>query len=608
MTAIGLVLAVLVPLALAAAMGVVALRPLAARLAPWAPLPALASSLATGTPPFELETALLGLRLGTSDAATRAFLAFTAVLWLASGVFARAYLGARQHACSFWFFFLVTMAGNVGAILAGSVATFYVFYAVMTFAAYGLVVDERSDSARRAARTYLVMALGGEMLLVAAFLLVVRERIDLPFGEVPVSVARSPDRGVICALLIVGFGVKAGLVLLHLWLPLAHPVAPTPASAILSGTIIEVALLGWLRLLPLGVASLPGLGLALAVLGLVTALYGAAVGVLQDDPKVVLAYSSVSQMGLAIVAFGVALAAPGAAAPAAAAIVFFASHHATTKGSLFLGAAVAKETRRGWPARLVTLGLLGAALAIAGAPFTSGALAKGALTEATMALPRGASALAALLSIAAVGSTLLMLRFLALAAPSPAASASVSPAASASVSPGVATPEGASRAPRASGRGPRAGLWLPWLVLLAAAVALSFGLGSPLEPRAAYAKSGASWSGAWPVLAGVALAAVASTVLRRTGREAPRVPPGDVLVFVEAALRSAQRTIVVVGRRARGVRRRLRVEAARRLRLERRGARLSARLQRADDRLADFENVGALLLGLIAALVASLLD
>ncbi|MBX3201675.1 MAG: hypothetical protein KF894_26295, partial [Labilithrix sp.] len=62
MTAIGLVLAVLVPLALAAAMGVVALRPLAARLAPWAPLPALASSLANGTPPFELETALLGLR------------------------------------------------------------------------------------------------------------------------------------------------------------------------------------------------------------------------------------------------------------------------------------------------------------------------------------------------------------------------------------------------------------------------------------------------------------------------------------------------------------------------------------------------------------------
>lgn len=578
MTAIGIVLAVIVPLTLAAALGAVALRPLAARLAPWAPLPALVSSLADQTPAFELDAALLGLRLGAPDPATRAFLAFTAVLWLLAGTFARAYVGA--HACSFWFFFLVTMAGNVGAILAGSVATFYVFYAVMTFAAYGLVVHERSDAARRAARTYLVMALGGEILLLAAFLLVVRERIDLPFGDVPVSVARSPHRGVICAFLVVGFGVKAGLVLLHLWLPLAHPVAPSPASAVLSGTIIEVALLAWLRFLPLGVAPLPGLGLSLAAVGFVTAFYGAVVGVLQVDPKVVLAYSSVSQMGLAVVAAGAGLAAPAAAPAATAAIVFFASHHAMAKGSLFLGAAVARETGGGWPARLVTLGLLVAALAIAGAPFTSGALAKAALKDVLTAPSRGAGASAALLSVAAIGSTLLMVRFLSLAAP----------------------------AADAEERGPRAGLWVPWLVLLASGSALAFHPGLRPDPRAALVGWGALWSGGWPLLAGVALAVAASAVLRRLGRAAPTVPPGDVLVFVEAAVFESRRGIVDARRRARRARRRLQAEAARRLRLGRRVARLSARLQRVDGRLADLEKVGVLLLGLFAALLFLLVD
>ena len=94
-----------------------------------------------------------------------------------------------------------------------------------------------------------------------------------------------------------GFGIKAGALALHFWLPLAHPAAPVPASAVLSGAMIKAGLLGWLRFLPLGYAALPAAGLGLVGVGLAAALIGAAAGALQRNPKTVLAWSSVARWG-----------------------------------------------------------------------------------------------------------------------------------------------------------------------------------------------------------------------------------------------------------------------------------------------------------------------
>jgi hypothetical protein len=104
-----------------------------------------------------------------------------------------------------------------------------------------------------------------------------------------------------------GFRYQSRCGLLHVWLPLAHTVAPTPASAVLSGSMIKAGLLGWIRFLPPGGGGDPAWGAVFIAAGITAAFYGVAIGLGQKHPKTVLAYSSISQMGLITVAFGIGL-------------------------------------------------------------------------------------------------------------------------------------------------------------------------------------------------------------------------------------------------------------------------------------------------------------
>ena len=213
----------------------------------------------------------------------------------------------------------------------------------------------------------------------------------------------SPWRDATLAFLIVGFGLKVGLVPLHVWLPLAYPAAPIPAAAVISGAISKAGVIGLLRFLPLD-AALPDWGAALAAVGLVSAFYGVAVGITQANPKTVLAYSSVSQMGFIATVLGMALAAGNGGATMAAA--FYAAHHVLAKGALFLavGVSAASGARRWWP---VLLPAAVVALGFGGLPLTGGGLAKLAVKP-----PLGEGVVGLLATLAGAGSTLLMLHFL----------------------------------------------------------------------------------------------------------------------------------------------------------------------------------------------------
>ncbi|WP_437886321.1 complex I subunit 5 family protein [Sorangium sp. So ce307] len=504
------------PLLLAAAMPVRFLRPLVAALAPWAALPALILAVGLhGRVTIDWSAAVLGMRLGSSGTLTRGFLLFTACLWLVSSLFARAYLAGDPDRARFWVFFLATLSGNLGLVLAQDVASFYLFFALMTFAAYGLIVHDGTGAARRAGRVYLVMALLGEMSLLAAFLLIVGADINVDLQDVPRVVAASALRELIAALLLVGFGVKAGALLLHMWLPLAHPAAPIPASAILSGAMIKAGVLGWLRFLPLGAAALPAHGSACVVAGVAAAFFGVALGLTQRESKTILAYSSVSQMGFMTAALGIGLSNPGAAPGVVAAILFYAMHHALAKGALFLGTGVARATGSGWPGGLVALGLSWPALDLAGAPLSSGSLAKIALTNIVAQAPWGAASLPWLLSLGAVASTLLMIHFV------------------------------RRTLPRSTERlVPGAGLWVPWACL----ILLDLGLlvRPPVAPAdlGLLVAPGALWSAAWPVLVGVVIAAVGGRLRRRGTRVRVELPPGDLLYLVDAALMKLQRVLL----------------------------------------------------------------
>ncbi|MDW7711918.1 MAG: complex I subunit 5 family protein [Deferrisomatales bacterium] len=413
--------AVLAPLLLAAGTAWPGTRAAALRLAPWAAGPGLLAALILpqGTA-VSGEWVLLGASLAL-DETGRVFLGFTSLLWLLCGFYGRRYVTGDPRRVGFFAAFLLAMAGNLGLCVAGDVVGFYLGFALMTFAAYPLVVHDRSPAALAAGRLYIVLAVGGELLLFAGFALLVDAAGTLILPEAAVRLADSPRRGLVTLLLFLGFGVKAGTVPLHLWLPLAHPAAPTPASAVLSGAMIKAGLLGWLRFLPLGEAALPGLGLAAVGVGLAGAFYGVLAGLPRQDPKAVLAYSSVSQMGLMTLVVGLGLAAPETWPAGSAAACAYALHHGLAKGALFLGVGVAPGPA-GWgrPRLALALGLGLPALSLAGAPFTSGAAAKAALKAAASspgawsAWPAGAVWLGWLLPLAAVGTTVLLARFLVL--------------------------------------------------------------------------------------------------------------------------------------------------------------------------------------------------
>ncbi len=380
---------------------------------PVLPLPALLVALLSEPGWWLPLPSLLNGGLWGMDELRRAFMLPTAILWCSAGVLAAGYLKDRQlrRFCVFW---ALTLAGNLGLIMAGAIASFYSFFSLMTFAAYGLVVHEGSAEANRAGRVYLAMAMVGEMAILWGLLLAANEAGSALLTDLPAAIAVADGRWLIMLLLLSGFGVKAGLPLLHFWLPLAHSVAPTPASAVLSGAMIKAGLLGWLVTLPLGQLSLPAWGNGMVLLGALGALGGAALGLRQQRPKAVLAYSSISQMGLITLMVGAALASAEYAAPLMAVIALYTVHHALAKGSLFLSTAMALPAGTGgrW---LMYLLIALPGLSLAGLPFTSGAMAKLAMkaqlkpTQFDFAM---AAYLPALMSAGAVATMLLVWRFL----------------------------------------------------------------------------------------------------------------------------------------------------------------------------------------------------
>jgi formate hydrogenlyase subunit 3/multisubunit Na+/H+ antiporter MnhD subunit len=380
---------------------------------PLGPLPALLAVLLV---PPGTELPMPWFFLGTSftmDATVRMYLGFTALLWLAAGIYAA--FGERggppaapaDRAGRFDALFLLAMAGNLWLIVAQDLFSFYAGFAMMGIASYGLVVHDGSPEALRAGKVYLVMALLGEVVLFAGLVLLVKET-----GTTQPQPAEVTGLGnLTIGLLLLGLGVKAGMVPLHLWLPLAHPAAPVPASAVLSGTMIKVALLGWLRFLPVGALALPGWGHWLTLMGLATMTLALPVGLVQRDAKVILAYSSIAKMGFLMLMLGLALVQPALAPVAVGGIVVYAAQHGLAKGGLFLGVGLRKHAgAAGSMTQAIIVGVMVfLALALAGAPLTSGAAAKYGLKPVL----DGAewTWLATAIAITTVGTTLLMARF-----------------------------------------------------------------------------------------------------------------------------------------------------------------------------------------------------
>ena len=493
---------VAVPLATALAVALAGRR--IGWLIPVAPLPALALGVLgdTGAGP-ELPWVLPGVQLGL-DGPGRALLIAAATLWIAAAIYA---LRAPGVARGFGPLFLLTMAGNLGLLLADDAVSLYVFFALMTVAGYGLVVHDRSEFALRAGRVYIALAIVGELAVFTGLALSVSAAGSLDLAELGPAIAVSPHRDLTVGLVLAGFGAKAGIVPLHLWLPLAHPAAPVPASAVLSGAMIKAGLVGWIRVLPLGDAGLAGWSSLLMAAGLASIVLGVVAGTTQRQPKVTLAYSSISQMGVLAVLVGVGLRDPEAAPLAVAAAALYAMHHGFAKGALFLGVGVlGAESRVPWR-RVHLLGAGLAAVALAGGPLTSGALGKLAVKDTVSFLPQDSAwALTVALSLGAAGTTVLMARVVIL----------------------VARPQG-------EGTAAPAAVVVPWFAVLGAVLAVPWLVQATLLDDLARPAltPGSLWDGLWPIALGLAAVAAAWILGRCRSSTLGQIPPGDVVVGIE---------------------------------------------------------------------------
>ena len=267
-------------------------------------------------------------------------------VWLCATIYAIAYTREDPARIRFLSMLLVLLGSSHGVVLAGDLLTLFVFFELLGLTALLVVVHTGSEEARAAGVKYFWLTFAGGLALLAGVVLVMVQSDSLAWAPLPESVS-SAWRWAIFALLLIGFGVKAGMVPLHVWLPAAHPVAPAPASALLSGVMIKAGAYGVFRsmnmlLRPAGDAAswdqLFDMGLVLTTLGIVTLVTGVVMALLQNSIKRMLAWSSVSQMGFILTGLGAGAVLGGDGAMATAGSLLHIVNHALFKSCLFLAA------------------------------------------------------------------------------------------------------------------------------------------------------------------------------------------------------------------------------------------------------------------------------
>lgn len=282
------------------------------------------------------------------DPLAACFLLPIAVLTPLAAIYACAYLrkdAATRSLAPHWCFYSLLTAALILVVTAAHALLFIMAWELMTLSSYFLVAHEDQDATvRKAAWFYLIAAHFGLLFILAFFLYAGSHCGGLAFSDfAPLAQLPPGTATVLFVLALVGFGVKAGLFPLHIWLPNAHPAAPSHVSAIMSGVVVKSGLYGLLRALTFLPKAPAFWGMILLALGMCGALYGIAMATQQQDIKRCLAYSTIENVGIILCGFGLGLVATAQGLPLIAALAYGGAllhlwNHTLFKGLLFLGA------------------------------------------------------------------------------------------------------------------------------------------------------------------------------------------------------------------------------------------------------------------------------
>ncbi len=285
------------------------------------------------------------------DALSGFFFGIVGVLVLAISLYAPGYLrefthpGHKQALSVLGLFTGLFILGMLLVLLADDAFVFMVSWELMSVSSYFLVAYQHQYPAnRRAAFLYLLMAHIGALAILLGFGVLAGFGGGYTFEAMRAANLSATWASIAFTLAFFGFGMKAGIVPLHVWLPEAHPAAPSHISALMSGVMLKVAIYGFLRFVYylLGNLYWPW-GLVLLVLGTVTALSGVLYAMTQNDLKRLLAYSSIENVGIIFMGLGLSMIFIGTDHPVLGmlgliAALYHVLNHAMFKGLLFLGA------------------------------------------------------------------------------------------------------------------------------------------------------------------------------------------------------------------------------------------------------------------------------
>ncbi len=297
---------------------------------------------------------------------------------------------------SYYLFMGLLVASMLAVVIVQNAVLFLIVWEIMSLASFFLVgFENRKAGVRRAGLIYLTAMQAGAACLIAGFAWVASLSGSADFASFKSALgAPGPASFGLFVLFLAGFGIKAGFVPLHTWLPLAHPAAPTGVSAVMSGVMIKTGIYGILRILLLGGVPHPILAYVVLLVGIASGLFGVMNAIAQHDLKKLLAYHSIENIGLIGIGIGLGMLGLAAHQDAAALLGFFAAilhvfNHFTFKSLLFYGAGVvyAKTGTRdidrlGGLGRLLPLTsilFLVGSLAICGLPLFSGFISEFAL-------------------------------------------------------------------------------------------------------------------------------------------------------------------------------------------------------------------------------------
>ncbi len=337
----------------------------------------------------------------TSDRFRMLYFIVTTAVFVFCTLFSKEYMKGERKLFRFFTFWVITYLSVVGFLFSGDFFTMFMFFEIMSVASSFWVLQEENEESDYAGRLYLRISILCGLVMLFGIFLVYHETGTLNFSEIQNILCSAEtrnslgiDSGVITAasvMLLVGFGAKAGVFLLHVWLPRAHTVAPATASAVLSGILTKTGIIGiMITSTALGLISDEGWGKMLLMLGACTMFVGAVLAVFSTNLKRTLACSSVSQIGFIVTGIS-CMVLSGAGVAEFAGTLTHMLNHSVIKLILFLIAGgVLKKTGsldlneiRGYgrnkPLLMIPFGI--GALSLAGVPGFSGYISKTLIHE-----------------------------------------------------------------------------------------------------------------------------------------------------------------------------------------------------------------------------------